>query len=138
MSRRNSQRALARRTGLAAALLLVTLTLEACDKQPVATPAVVAPATASTSLRNAQIEKNAVAIRNFAFEPATLTIAAGSKVTWTNRDDEPHRVVSDNGQFTASPALDTDDHYATVFAKAGTYGYYCSIHPHMVGKIIVK
>jgi plastocyanin len=79
-----------------------------------------------------------VAIRNFAFEPATLTVAAGSKVVWTNRDDEPHLVVSAGGQFHASPALDTDDSYAAVFATPGVYTYFCSIHPHMVGKIVVK
>jgi plastocyanin len=81
---------------------------------------------------------NAIVIRNFAFEPATLTIVAGNKVSWTNRDEEPHQVVSAGAQFPASPALDTDDNYATVFTKPGTYTYFCSIHPHMVGTIIVK
>ena len=78
-----------------------------------------------------------IAIRNFSFQPATLTVAAGSKVTWINRDEEPHLVVSAGAQFPASPALDTDDGYATVFAKPGTYSYFCSIHPHMVGTIVV-
>jgi plastocyanin len=81
---------------------------------------------------------SAVVIHGFNFDPARLTISAGSKVTWTNRDDEPHLVVSAGGQFPASPALDTDDSYATVFVKPGTYVYFCSIHPHMVGTIIVK
>jgi plastocyanin len=81
---------------------------------------------------------SAVTIRGFAFEPARLTISAGSKVTWTNRDEEPHIVVSAGAQFASSPALDTDDSYATVFDKPGTYVYFCSIHPHMVGTIIVK
>ena len=81
---------------------------------------------------------SAVTIRGFAFEPARLTISAGSKVTWTNRDEEPHIVVSAGTQFASSPALDTDDSYTTVFAKPGTYTYFCSIHPHMVGTIIVK
>jgi plastocyanin len=79
-----------------------------------------------------------VVIKNFAFEPAMLTVTAGSKVTWTNRDEEPHLVVSAGAQFAASPALDTDDSYATVLSKPGTYTYFCSIHPHMVGTIVVK
>jgi len=82
--------------------------------------------------------KNMVAIGDFAFQPAMLTVAAGSKVVWTNRDEEPHSVVSTGALFPSSPALDTDDSYATVFAKPGTYSYFCSIHPHMVGTIIVK
>jgi len=81
---------------------------------------------------------NEVVIRGFAFQPATLTVAAGSKVVWTNRDEEPHIVVSAGGQFPPSPALDTDDSFAAVFAKPGTYVYFCSIHPHMVGTIVVK
>ena len=81
---------------------------------------------------------SAVKIQGFAFEPTRLTISAGDKVTWTNRDDEPHIVVSAGAQFASSPALDTDDSYATTFTKPGTYVYFCSIHPHMVGTIIVK
>jgi plastocyanin len=81
---------------------------------------------------------SAVTIRGFAFEPARLTVSTGSKVTWTNRDEEPHIVVSAGAQFASSPALDTDDTYSTTFAKPGTYTYFCSIHPHMVGTIVVK
>ena len=87
---------------------------------------------------SASAATSAVTIRGFAFEPARLTISAGDKVTWTNRDDEPHIVVSAGAQFTSSPALDTDDSYGTVFTKPGTYVYFCSIHPHMVGTIVVK
>jgi plastocyanin len=77
-------------------------------------------------------------IRNFAFAPQTLTVPAGTQVVWTNRDDEPHLITSAGAQFAPSPALDTTDHYAVTFSKPGTYAYYCSIHPMMVGTIIVK
>jgi plastocyanin len=133
------QRAIARRTLLATTTLIALLTMiTGCDRQPAPASAVIASSKIGAAAHKAQTDKDAVTISNFAFQPATLTVAVGSKVVWTNRDDEPHRVVSDNGAFNASPALDTDDSYATVFAKAGIYSYYCSIHPHMVGKIVVK
>jgi plastocyanin len=80
-----------------------------------------------------------VDINNFDFSPMMLTIAPGTKVTWTNHDDVPHTVVSadDPKQF-RSPPLDTDDAYSFVFTKPGTYKYFCSVHPKMVGMIIVK
>jgi len=139
MKTRIKQRAVARRSLLATTTLLAVLTMvAACDKQPTATSMVAATAIASSGPHDPQAEKSVVTIRNFAFQPATLTVAAGTRVIWTNRDDELHRVVSDDGAFNASPALDTDDSYSTIFAKAGNYGYYCSIHPHMVGRIVVK
>lgn len=79
-----------------------------------------------------------VEIRNFAFAPRTLTVPAGTRVVWTNRDDEPHLITSAGGAFAASHALDTSDSYAITFTKPGTYAYYCSIHPMMVGTIIVQ
>ena len=79
-----------------------------------------------------------VEIRDFAFAPKTLTVHAGTRVVWTNRDDEPHVVVSAGNQFAASKALDTDDSYAVTFDHPGTYAYYCAIHPMMVGTVIVQ
>ena len=80
-----------------------------------------------------------IAIDNFAFEPAVLTIAAGTEVTWVNRDEEPHTVVSAvKEQPFKSQALDTNDKFSLVFAKPGTYKYFCSVHSHMVGTIEVK
>ena len=78
-----------------------------------------------------------VKIDNFSFTPQELTVAAGTKVTWVNRDDIPHTVVSTNQTF-KSKALDTDDQYSFTFEKAGTYDYFCSIHPKMTAKVIVK
>jgi plastocyanin len=78
-----------------------------------------------------------VKIDNFSFLPQEMTVAAGTKVTWVNRDDIPHTVVSTNSVF-KSKALDTDDQYSFTFEKAGTYDYFCSIHPKMTAKVIVK
>jgi len=80
----------------------------------------------------------AITIQNFAFSPKTLTVPAGTRVVWTNRDEEPHTVTSAGNLFTSSKALDSDEVYATTFTKPGTYAYYCSIHPMMVGTIIVQ
>ncbi len=77
-----------------------------------------------------------VVARDFMFGPASLTVSAGSTVTWTNKDDEPHTVVSDTALF-RSGALDTDESFSFRFDKPGTYHYACSIHPRMVGTIVV-
>ena len=94
------------------------------------------PATATAAKSGAQA--GAVEIRNFAFVPAQLTVAVGTRVVWTNRDDEAHLVVNSNGAFKPSPALDTDDSYAAVFDKPGRYDYFCSIHPMMRGTVVVQ
>ena len=78
-----------------------------------------------------------VEIDNFAFAPATLTVTAGTTVTWKNEDDSPHRVGDKNGTF-KSAALDTDETFSYTFALPGEYPYICTIHPYMVGKIIVR
>jgi plastocyanin len=78
-----------------------------------------------------------VDIDNFAFAPATLTVTAGTTVTWKNEDDSPHRIGDKNGTF-KSAALDTDDTFSHTFSAPGEYPYICTIHPYMVGKIIVK
>jgi amicyanin len=78
-----------------------------------------------------------VKIDNFNFEPATLTVAVGTTVTWTNRDDMPHTAVSTDKVF-KSKVLDTNEKFSYTFAKAGTYSYFCSLHPKMTGKIVVQ
>jgi plastocyanin len=77
-----------------------------------------------------------VTIDNFSFRPQMLTVAVGTTVTWINRDDTPHTVVSDNAVF-KSKALDTDEKFSYTFDKAGTYPYHCSIHPKMTGQVVV-
>jgi len=79
----------------------------------------------------------AVNIDNFVFGPQTITIPVGATVTWTNKDDIPHTSVSTDGVF-KSKVLDTDEKFSYKFEKAGTYPYYCTIHPKMTGKIIVQ
>ena len=83
-----------------------------------------------------------VSIDNFNFTPDLVTVAPGSKVTWTNHDDVPHTVKSvakqSTGKAFSSPALDTDQAYSFVFTTPGEYDYFCGIHPHMTAKIIVK
>jgi plastocyanin len=78
-----------------------------------------------------------VMAKDFMFAPTSITVAAGSTVTWTNKDDEPHTVVSAEGLF-RSAALDTEESFSFRFEKAGTYRYTCSIHPRMVGTIVVR
>ena len=77
-------------------------------------------------------------IHNFAFAPKELTVPAGARIVWTNLDDEPHTIVSAAGAFKPSQALDTNDSFATILDKPGTYAYFCGIHPMMVGKIVVR
>lgn len=80
-----------------------------------------------------------VKIDNFSFGPAALTVSVGSTVTWTNRDDIPHTVVSsDDPKAFKSRVLDTDDKFSFKFDKAGTYSYFCSVHPKMTGKVVVQ
>jgi plastocyanin len=76
-------------------------------------------------------------IDNFSFAPKTLTVPAGGKVTWTNHDDVPHTIVSTEKRF-ASPVLDTNERFSYSFTTPGTYAYFCSIHPHMTGSIVVQ
>jgi plastocyanin len=78
-----------------------------------------------------------VKVDNFSFSPQTITISAGTTVIWTNRDDIPHTVVSDDKVF-KSKVLDTDEKFSFTFDKAGNFPYFCSIHPKMTGKVIVQ
>ena len=78
-----------------------------------------------------------VRVDNFTFGPQSLTVPVNATVTWVNRDDIPHVIVSADGVF-KSKALDTDDTFSFTFTKAGTYPYFCGIHPKMVGKIVVQ
>jgi plastocyanin len=78
-----------------------------------------------------------VTIDNFTFGPQTITVPVGTTVTWTNKDDIPHTSVSTEGVF-KSKVLDTDEKFSYTFTKAGTYPYYCTIHPKMTGQIVVK
>jgi plastocyanin len=80
----------------------------------------------------------AVSIDNFTFTPQTLTVKAGTTVTWTNKDDIPHGIAATNNVFTRSKALDTDDSFSFTFTTPGSYQYFCYVHPHMTGTIVVE
>ena len=95
--------------------------------------AIAASVSASKAMQTQQIE-----IRNFGFAPATLTVPAGTRVEWSSQDEEPHVITSAGSLFASSKVLDTSDSYAVTFSKPGTYAYYCSIHPMMVGTIIMQ
>jgi amicyanin len=111
----------------AAALLVLGLGLSRADQ---AKPAVSGPRTSHA--------KYEVKIDNFSFAPPALTVPVGATVTWTNHDDVPHNVVSSEGKTLRSPVLDTDQKFTYTFTKAGTYPYYCGIHPKMTAQVIVQ
>jgi len=98
-------------------------------ERPTAEPAAQAAAPAGKVVE--------VKVDNFSFSPQTITIAPGTTVIWTNRDDIPHTVVSDDKVF-KSKVLDTDEKFSFTFDKAGNFPYFCSVHPKMTGKVIVQ
>ena len=109
--------------GLFATVMVVTLLLSAGS--PGSSAKMPQPATAE------------VKVDNFSFGPATLTVPVGTTVTWTNRDDIPHTIVSTEKVF-KSKVLDSEEKFSFTFSKAGTYPYFCSIHPKMTGSVVVQ
>jgi plastocyanin len=109
--------------GLATTVMIATLLLAG-------TPSVTANDQASAASVDVKID-------NFTFGPQTLTVSVGTTVVWTNRDDIPHTVVSTDGVF-KSKVRDTDEKFSYTFNKAGTYPYFCSVHPKMTGKVVVQ
>ena len=93
--------------------------------------------TVAAMTKAAPAQAAAVSIENFTFKNPVVTVKVGTTVTWTNADDIPHTVVSKTGLF-KSKVLDTGDRFSFTFAKAGQFGYFCSLHPHMTGTIVVK
>jgi plastocyanin len=83
------------------------------------------------------LDTTKILVKDFMFNPTPLTVKAGSTVTWTNMDDEPHTVVSDTGMF-KSGGMDTNESFSFKFDKPGTYHFTCSIHPRMVGTVVVQ
>ncbi len=109
-----------------AGALALALTLGCAATAVAAQPA---PATAAAG--------PTVNIDNFVFGPEALTVTVGTTVTWVNRDDIPHNVVANDKSF-KSKVMDTDEKFSFTFTKPGEYGYFCGLHPHMTGKVIVK
>ena len=93
---------------------------------------------AAAAEQNSSSDKYQIKIDNFSFAPGDITVAKGTTVNWVNRDDIPHTVVSEDKTTFRSKPLDTDDRFSYTFSKEGTYTYFCSIHPKMTGKVVVK
>ena len=105
---------------------------------PLTRRAVVATAAALAMPRRGRADEAAVAIENFTFTPATITVSAHSRVTWTNRDDIPHTVTSAaTPRLFHSGPLDSGDSFSFVFDISGTFRYFCALHPHMQGTVVV-
>jgi plastocyanin len=98
---------------------------------------VVAPVVLPAHAQNTAAA-NSISIDNFTFNPPTLTVKAETTVTWTNKDDIPHGIASANNAFSRSKAMDTDDSFSFTFTTPGSYQYFCYIHPHMTGTIVVQ
>ena len=120
--------------------VLLTLLLTGCDKRPVASAGDMGTQTINaTNQETLTTAPTQVVIDNFTYAPVSLTVAVGTKVTWVNHDDVPHTVTSPSKpRILDSPTLDTDDQYSFEFKTAGTYDYFCAVHPKMTGQIIVK
>jgi plastocyanin len=113
-------------TGIYGAAVILSLMLAAGAFRP-----------RSASAAGVPPSRNVVAIDNFSFAPTDLTILTGTEITWINEDDVPHTIVSVDHKF-KSRALDTGEKFSYMFQTPGTYEYFCSVHPKMIGKIIVK
>ena len=99
---------------------------------------IVAFAGEMKSADGASTAQNKIEIKDFAFDPQKITVKSGEKITWINRDGEPHTVVSVGKKFQRSPGLDTDQEFTITAGAPGTYEYFCSVHPKMTGTIVVK
>jgi len=113
------------------------MTLELVRGAVAAAALQLAVLTATAFVAPARAEDMSVKIDNFTFNPPRVTVKAGTTVSWTNGDDIPHTVTSSAKLF-KSKVLDTDDKYSFTFATPGVYEYFCSLHPHMTGTIVVE
>src|SRR5579864_3503180 len=100
-------------------------------------PLALTPTRAAQDTAQGTAQDTKVTIDNFTFAPQKLTVKAGTTITWVNQDDIPHTVVATTLAF-RSKALDTDDKFTFTFSTPGTYEYFCSLHPHMTGTIVVE
>jgi plastocyanin len=117
-----------------AAILVAGSLLSGCGKD---SDHATIPQSSSASAAVESSTASQINVDNFTFSPQTLTVPVGATITWINNDDVPHTVVDVDKRF-KSAALDTDDKFSFTFTTAGEYSYFCGIHPHMTGKIIVK
>lgn len=100
--------------------------------------ALAATLAASAAIAAAPAAAPVVTIGNFTFGPMVVTVPVGGTVTWVNADDVPHTVVASDTKTFRSRPIDSDERYSFTFTKAGVYNYFCSLHPKMIGKVIVR
>jgi plastocyanin len=123
---------------------VAVLLLSGCgNQQPTSnSPSQQAPAQNSATSPTSQNDQtvNTITIKNFAFSPATLTVAKDTKVTWTNEDSAPHQIASDTSSAVSfsGPSMSSGQSFSFTFSQTGTFSYHCAIHPSMLGKIIVQ
>ena len=121
----------------APASLALALTVAGCQRGPAPAANAAQQQAARSAAAAAPAGVRRVSIDNFSFDPPSLTVPPGTTVTWANRDDVPHTVTAYDKRF-ASGTLDTDGQFSRRFTAPGTYDYYCAVHPHMTGRVIVK
>jgi len=137
---------LGRQTRARLLLICCVSLLAACSGQaqtaaslPTPTAVAVVQPTATVGAQQQAAGSTEVAIANFTFQPADLTLPVGATVMWVNHDDVPHTATStDSVKAFSSQALDTDERFSYTFTRAGTYSYFCSLHPQMTARIVVK
>ena len=127
LTRKNTSRA------LLCAINFLSLSVIAIGSDMKQTDITTRPVLAAISTKQNKIE-----IKDFTFNPQSLTVKSGEKIIWVNRDEEPHTVVSVEKQFKKSTALDTDQEFTITAGAPGTYTYFCSVHPKMTGTIVVE
>ena len=129
-------------TGIVAAGLAVVALTACSPAQSSTAPTQSMPgmsmSTATQSTSDQPVATNTVSIKNFAFDPAVITVKVGTTVTWTNSDQDPHTVTSDgkSGPLNSKP-LNAGDTYQYTFTQAGTFSYLCTIHPFMTATVTV-
>jgi plastocyanin len=99
---------------------------------PMAEPAAAADAATAATAADTEVK-----IDNFTFVPQRVTVKPGTTVTWINEDDIPHAIAATGKEF-RSKVLDTNDKYSFTFTTVGKFEYFCSLHPHMTGTIVVE
>jgi len=123
--------------GLAASALLIAACSSSATSAPVASSAPSTPAASVAGVSGGGGSASAATIQNFSFQPASITVAVGSTVTWTNKDSASHTVTADDGSFDSKP-IASGSTFSQTFTKAGTYAYHCAIHPSMKATITVQ
>jgi len=115
-------------------MLIAALAAALAATSPILIAPLIAHAAASAPIPAGPVVK----IDNFTFGPAVLNVKVGTTVTWINNDDVPHAIVANDHIAFRSKVMDTDEHFSFTFTKPGDYPYFCSLHPHMIGKVVVE